>query len=77
MLKALRHSSYKVNKIVLVNMDYLKSVYIQKSSSTTETMEINHANFGLFGEPRFTKKKVYFLFINPHHANTKHNIQFQ
>lgn len=65
MLKALRHSSYKVNKIVLVNMDYLKSVYIQKSSSTTEKMEINHANFGLFGEPRFTKKGVLSLYQPP------------
>lgn len=69
--KALLHSSYKVVKIVLVNMGYLKSVYIHESSSTAETREINHANFGLFGEPHLTKKQVYFLFNNLHHANTK------
>lgn len=62
---------------MLLNMGNLKSVYIHESSSTAEMREINHANFGLFGEPHLTKKQVYFLFINLHHANTKHNIQCQ
>lgn len=39
--------------------------------------EINHANFGMFGEPHLTKKQVYFIFINLYHANTIHNIPFQ
>lgn len=43
-------------------MGYVKSAYIQKSTSTAEMREIYHANFGMFGEPHLTIKRKYTCF---------------